>query len=88
METFALILKYTLICLSGGGIIFHLLILRNPMKGDNVEKKLQKEYGVKTRIVPKIEESNMAIHQKLINSKVYNIFATIFLILVLLLLSR
>ena len=88
METFALILKYTLICLSGIGIIFHLLILRNPLRGDDVEKQLQKEYGVKTRIVPKIEEPNMQIHQKLINSKVYNVCATIFLILVLLLLSR
>ena len=88
METFALILKYSLIVFSCAGILFHLLILRNPMKASHVEKKLQKEYGVKTRIVPKIEEPNLEVHQRLINSKVYNILATIFLILVLLILTR
>ncbi len=88
METFALILKYSLIFFSGAGIVFHLLVLRNPSRGSKVEEKLQKEFGVKTRIVPKIEKINMELHQKLINSKGYNVIATIFLILVLLLLTR
>ena len=88
MEMFAFILKYALVFFSAAGIVFHLMVLRNPMKGDEVEKKLQKEFGVKTRIAPKLEQPNMELHHRLISSKTYNIFATIFLILLLLLLLR
>ncbi|MBN3038958.1 MAG: hypothetical protein JW869_06045 [Candidatus Omnitrophica bacterium] len=88
MEFLALLMKYILIVFSLGGIFYHLLILKSPASSEKIEKRLGKEYGVKTRLVPKIEENNMELHMRLVKSKNYNILVIIFLILLLIVLVR
>ena len=81
-------LKTVLLILSCIGIIFHLLVLRNPERGQKIEEKLGAELGVKKKFIPWLEESRLGLQQKLINSKLYNVFAVIFLIALLILLTR
>jgi hypothetical protein len=88
MELLALLLKYVLIIFSGAGIVYHLLILRNPMEGDKLEKTLGKEYGVKARIVPRLEENKMEFHERMVRSRNYNVLVVVFLILLMILLTQ
>jgi hypothetical protein len=88
MELLALVIKYVLVIFSLAGIIYHLLVLKSPGSGEKIEKTLGAEYGVKTRIVPKIEENKMQLHERLLKSKNYNLLVVIFLILLLIILIR
>jgi hypothetical protein len=82
------ILKISLFVFAVLGIIFHLLALRNPEKAKKVEQRLGTEYGVRKKFFPWLEENRMEFHERLIRSKFYNLFATIFLIALLILLVQ
>ena len=89
MEEFVLTaLKLFLSVFAVLGIVFHLLVLRNPKRGMEIEQKLGTEFGVKKKFVPWLEKDRMGLHGRLIRSKGYNILAVIFLIIILTLLSR
>ncbi|MFH1046550.1 MAG: hypothetical protein V1727_06285 [Candidatus Omnitrophota bacterium] len=88
MDLLALVLKYLLIILSAGGIVYHMLVLKSPNKVQELEKKLGAEFGVKTRIAPKLEAIDMSLHERLIKSKGYNMLSITFLIIVLVVLIR
>jgi len=82
------VLKFTLIVLSMMGAIFHLSILKKPGVGRKVEEKLGTELGVKKLFIPWLEKNRMQLHERLIKSKTYNMFAAIFLIILLILLFQ
>lgn len=82
------LLKALLLVFSGVGLVFHLLALKSPEMVIKVEEKLAKEYGLKKKIVPVLEEYRMGLQERLIRSKGYNIFAVIFLIVLLVLLAQ
>lgn len=82
------LLKTLLLVFSGVGLAFHLLALKSPEMAIKVEEKLGREYGLKKKIVPVLEEYRMGLQERLIRSKGYNIFAVIFLIVLLVLLAQ
>ncbi len=82
------LLKILLLLFAAVGLTFHLLVLKSPETGKKIEEKLGKEYGIKKRFVSWLEEPKMGLQERLIRSKAYNIFAVIFLIILLVLLVQ
>jgi len=81
-------IKYVLVALSLIGVAFHLLVLRAPETAKSLETRLAKEMGSKKKFVSWLEENNMEVHDRLINSRAYNMFAVVFLVLLLIFLFR
>jgi len=82
------VLKVFLTVFACIGIIFHLLVLRNPETGRKVEEKLGVELGLKKKFVPWVEKNRMGLHERLIRSRVYSISAITFLTILLVLLFQ
>ena len=82
------VLKVFLTVFACIGIIFHLLVFRSPEAGGKVEGRLGTRFGVKKEFVSWLEKNRMGLHERLIKSKVYNVFAVIFLAILLILLSQ
>jgi len=82
------VLKVFLTVFACIGIIFHLLVFRSPETGRKVEEKLGSGLGVQKEFIPWLEKNRMGLHEWLIKNKVYNVFAVIFLAILLILLSQ
>ena len=80
--------RIILVILASFGVVFHLLVLRSPQSGEKMEEKLGAEFGVKKKFVPWLENTKLGLHQRLINSRLYNVFAVLFLVILLILLLQ
>ncbi len=82
------ITRIVLVILASFGVVFHLLVLRSPESGEKMEEKLGAEFGVKRKFVPWLESTKLELHQRLIHSRLYNVFAVLFLVILLILLLQ
>ena len=82
------IIRIVLVILASFGVVFHLLVLRSPQSGEKMEQKLRAEFGVKKKFLPWLEDSRLGLHQRLIHSRFYNVFAVLFLVILLILLLQ
>ena len=82
------ILKLFLFIFGSLGIAFHLLALRNPEESNRMEQSLGTEFGLKKRIIPGLEKNRAGLHERLMRSKLYNILALIFLVILFVLLFQ
>ena len=80
--------RVVLLILASLGIVFHLLVLRSPESGEKMEQKLKAEFGVKKKFVPWLEDTRLGLHQRLIHNRLYNVFAVLFLVVLLILLLQ
>ena len=82
------IIRIILVILASFGVVFHLLVLRSPESGEKVEQKMEAEFGVKKKFVPWLEDARLGLHERLIRSRLYNVFAVLFLVILLILLLQ
>ena len=80
--------RIVLVILASFGVVFHLLVLRSPQSGEKMEEKLGAEFGVKKKLVPWLENTKLGLHQQLIQSRLYNVFAVLFLVILLIVLLQ
>lgn len=81
-------LKLFLFIFGSLGIVFHLLALRNHEESKKMEQSLGTEFGLKRRLAPGLEKNRPGLHERLIRSKLYNILAVIFLVILFVLLFQ
>ncbi len=82
------IIRIILVILASFGVVFHLLVLRSPESGEKMEQKLKAEFGVKKKFLPWLEDTRLGLQQRLIHSRLYNVFAVLFLVILLILLLQ
>jgi hypothetical protein len=82
------IVKVFLFIFAAIGAVYHILVLRSPEVSKKVEQKLGAEIGVRKKFFPWLEDNRMKLHDMLVKSKAYNIFALIALVVLLILLLQ
>ena len=89
MEVVALTaLKLILFTFGSLGIVFHLLVLISPEEGKKMEQALGTKFGARKKFVSWLEKDRTGLHERLMKSKVHNVCALIFLIILFVLLLQ
>jgi hypothetical protein len=70
------------------GVFYHLLVLAKPQSAQKLEEKLSQEIGARKKFFPWLEDSRMKFHQQLLENKIYNVAALIFLLILLVFLFK